>query len=123
MITINDKISKNGFSVLYSNNNWKVAFITFAEQYGKMKVVKRHNLTDEIFVLIKGKATLFTSDEKIPNNFTITELQLQKLYNVIKGTWHHLTISDDALLVVVENSNTSNENTDIFHLDKIVDLQ
>ena len=38
--------------------------------------------------------------------------QLKKLYVVKKGTWHHLQVSEDALLVVAENSNTSKENTE-----------
>ena len=35
-----------------------------------------------------------------------TELEKEKLYEVMKNTWHHLRVSSDALLLVMENSNT-----------------
>ena len=118
MIKINDTISPNGFSTQFLSDGWKIAFVTYAEQYDEMKVVKRHNLNDEVFVLVKGSATLYASDQDIPTEFSKVELQEKKAYKVEKGTWHHLKVSKDALLVVVENSNTSKENTDAFSLNK-----
>ena len=99
----------SGFDALHQFEGWKVAFVTYAEQYGELKVLKRHLLTDETFVLINGSATLFTSQDDQP--LTKTELQKEQLYVVEKNTWHHLQVSKDALLVVVENSNTTKENT------------
>ena len=99
-----------GFDILHEFEGWKVAFITSAEQYGKLNVVKRHTKTDEAFLLVKGNARLFTSDENEP--LTATELKSERLYVVKKNTWHHLKVSEDALLIVVENSNTSKENTE-----------
>jgi hypothetical protein len=34
-----------------------------------------------------------------------------KLYVVEKATWHHVQVGGDTLLAVVENSDTSKENT------------
>ena len=116
MILIKDTILPQGFSTQFVSDGWKIAFVTFAEQYDQLKVVKRHNLTDEVFVLIKGSATIYSSDQQTPTEFTKTDLQPQKAYNVVKGTWHHLQVSKDAMLVVVENSNTSKDNTDVFTL-------
>ncbi len=100
----------NGFDTLHTFENWKVAFITCAEQYGELKVVKRHTKTDEVFVLVKGEATLFTADGDEPLQATV--LEKEKLYVVQKNTWHHLKVSEDALLIVVENSDTTKENTE-----------
>ena len=113
---ITNKKSGSGFDLLHTFEGWKVAFITYSSQYDQMQVVKRHNKTDECFVLIKGSATLHTSDDTVPLNFTQIELEKEKLYNVKKGTWHHLKVSLDALIVVIENSNTSKENTDVFDI-------
>ena len=118
MIKISDTLCDNGFSTQFLSDGWKVAFVTYAEQYDQLKVVKRHNFTDEVFVLINGSATLYTSDQQVPNHLIKTTLQHKKAYKVEKGTWHHLQVSKDAFLVVVENSNTSKENTDTFSLDK-----
>ena len=100
----------NGFDTLHTFENWKVAFITYAEQYGKLKTLKRHLLTDETFTLIKGNAKLYTEDNNSP--LGVIHLEKNKVYVVKKNTWHHLQISKNALLLVVENSNTSKENTE-----------
>lgn len=99
----------NGFDTLHTFECWKVAFITHAEQYGKLKIVKRHTQTDEVFVLVKGEARLYTAYGDEPLVQTIMEKE--KLYVVKQNTWHHLKVSEDALLIVVENSDTTKENT------------
>ena len=111
MIEIKDNPKKgSGFDTVHTFENWKVAFVTHAEQYGELKIVKRHTKTDEAFLLVKGEATLFTADGDEP--LDITALQKEKLYVVKKNTWHHLQVSEDALLIVIENSDTSKENTE-----------
>ncbi len=110
MIEIKDNPKNgSGFDLLHTFEGWKVAFITCAEQYGELKIVKRHTQTDEAFVLVKGEATLFTADDE-PLQTTV--LETEKLYVVKKNTWHHLQVSEDALLVVIENSDTTKENTE-----------
>ena len=99
----------NGFDTLHAFEGWKVAFITHAEQYGELKLVKRHTKTDEAFVLVMGTATLYTADGDEP--LVETKMEKEKLYVVQKNTWHHLQVSKDALLIVVENSDTTKENT------------
>jgi mannose-6-phosphate isomerase-like protein (cupin superfamily) len=106
----------NGFDTVHAFEGWKVAFITHAEQYGELKLVKRHMKTDEVFVLINGEATLFTADGDEP--LVVTQLQKEKLYVVQKNTWHHLRVSKDALLIVVENSDTTKENTESKEIKK-----
>ena len=111
MIEIKENPKKgSGFDTLHEFEEWKVAFITHAEQYGALKMLKRHTKTDEIFVLVKGRATLYTADGE--EELSVTDLQKEKLYNVQKNTWHHLEVSEDALLIVVENRNTTKENTE-----------
>ena len=53
---------------------------------------------------MKGEATLFTADGDEP--LSVTKMQKEKLYVVYKNTWHHLQVSEDALLIVMENSDT-----------------
>ena len=121
---IEHKKSGSGFDTMHTYDAWKVVFITYAEQYCEFKdakLVKRHTETDETFVLIKGNATLYTRDFEEP--FLKTELEQEKLYCVKKNTWHHLSVSKDALLVVVENSNTIIANTErksLAETDKVI---
>ena len=100
----------SGFDVVHEFEGWKIAFITSANQYGKLQVVKRHTQTDEVFILLKGSATLYTADGDSP--LEVTRLEKEKLYIVEKNTWHHLKVSDKAVILVIENSNTSKENTE-----------
>ncbi len=99
---------KEGFCSTVVFGGWKTAFISYSEQYGEIKEMKRHNLTDEVFYLINGSATCYILEE---GKFTVLELENGKAYNVKKGTWHHLKVSQDGLLAVVENSDTSKDNT------------
>ncbi len=111
MIEIKENpLNGNGFDTLHIFGEWKVAFITFAEQYGKLRTLKRHLQTDEAFILVKGKATIFNTDGDEPLSKTVMEKQ--KLYNVKQGTWHHLQVSKNALVIVVENADTTAKNTE-----------
>ena len=117
MIEIKDNPKNgNGFDTVHSFECWKVAFITYAEHYGELKLVKRHTKTDEVFVLVKGEATLYTADGDEP--LITTVLEKEKLYIVQKNTWHHLKVSEDGLLIVVENSDTTKENTESKEIKK-----
>ena len=111
MIEVKENPKKgSGFDTLHAFEGWKVAFITCAEQYGDLKVLKRHTKTDEVFLLVKGEAALYTADGDAPLQTTV--LQKEKLYIVKQNTWHHLQVSEDALIIVVENSGTTKENTE-----------
>ena len=106
----------SGFDTLHTFDGWKVAFITCGAQYGELKLVKRHTKTDEAFVLVSGTAALFTADGDEPLQTTV--LDKEKLYVVQKNTWHHLKVSEDGLLIVVENGDTSKENTESKEIKK-----
>jgi mannose-6-phosphate isomerase-like protein (cupin superfamily) len=99
----------NGFDTVHTFENWKVAFITCAPQYGELKELKRHMLTDEVFVLVDGRATIYTLEKE---KLVQTRMEKGKLYVVEKATWHHVQVSSDALLAVVENRDTCKENTE-----------
>ena len=45
-------------------DTFKCAFITHSDQYtfGKVSSMKRHNKSDEVFILVTGKAVLLTGD-------------------------------------------------------------
>lgn len=111
MIEIKENpLNGSGFDTVHTFESWKVAFITKAEQYGEIRVIKRHVKTDEVFLLIKGSAMLYTSGDG--KQFITTCLENDKLYVVKKNTWHHLKVSDDAMIMVVENSNTDKTNSE-----------
>lgn len=99
------KFNGNDFKVMMEFEGWKIGFLRYSERFSKFGILERHNETDEAFVLLAGNATLYTDE-----NSCIMENGV--LYNIPKGVWHHITVSEDATVMVVENSNTSKENTE-----------
>ena len=104
----------NGFCQMTKTDKWQVAYITYSENYGELKEFKRHMTTDEAMILVNGSATLYTyKDGKI------VEIDLRKntLYNIKTATWHHLKVSKDALVIVVEDSNISTRDSERMKVD------
>lgn len=106
-----------GFDTVVMNDCFKCAFITSSSYYafGKVDHMKRHNNTDEIFVLLTGSAVLL-----IMENGKITEYPMEQgaAYNVCRSTWHYLAVSEDARVFVAEASDTSDLNTDVLPFDE-----
>ena len=96
--------SDTGWQVAAEFESWKVAYLGYNERFSKWEEMERHLETDEVFVLLKGKATLYVED-------TREDMEQGRVYHVRKGQWHHIVVSRDAVVLVAENSNTSAENT------------
>jgi len=61
---------------------------------------------------MEGSAQLIFNEDK--ERMT---MEKNKLYNVPKGMWHNIKVSQDAVLLIFENENTSRENTDYIHFN------
>lgn len=96
----------NDFKVVQQFEGWKIGFLRISERFSKFDRLERHLLTDEAFILLDGKATLYTDTEKV-------EMEKCIVYNIPKAEWHHITVSEDATVMVVENSSTCDDNTEI----------
>ena len=94
-----------GFKVMAESGEWKVGMLRFNERFSSLREMERHMLTDEVFVLISGSATLYTDGETL-------EMEIGTVYTVPAAVWHHIVVSEDASVLVVENRNTSIENTE-----------
>ena len=92
---------------------WRVAFMNCSDARANVTRYERHNLTDEVFVLLEVQAALMIGDEK-----KIFRMEKNKIYNIKKGVWHGSAMSRDAKLLVVENQNTSRDNTDIIFFEE-----
>ena len=99
------KFDGEDFKVVMQFEGWKIGFLRYSERFSKFNQLERHTETDEAFVLLDGSAVLYTENEKI-------QMQKCTLYNIPKGEWHHITVSENATVMVAENSNTSRDNTE-----------
>ena len=114
-------ITAPGFCPVVQNPQFKCAFITPSAQYsfGEIAQMKRHNDTDEIFVLLSGTATLLTLEEGGPQTVA---LQKNIAYNVCAGTLHHLAVSEDAVVFVTESGSMDPKNTETILLHQPIIL-
>ena len=94
-----------GFKIMTEFDGWKIGMLRYNERFSRFGELERHLLTDEVFVLMSGKATLYTDHETV-------EMEPCSVYTVPVGVWHHIVVSEDASVIVVENRNTSIENTE-----------
>lgn len=102
-----------GYRPLVINPNWQVALLNWEPlfEYNNMNEIERHNETDEIFVLINGKALLFTCRER--GLLYAEVMKTGVVYNVPKGVWHNLLATRDVSILIVEDSNTHIDDTEI----------
>lgn len=79
--------------------------VRYSERFSKFAELEKHLETDEVHILMSGKGTLYTDREQV-------EMEIGAVYTVPAGVWHHIVVSEDANVIIVENSNTVRENTE-----------
>ena len=99
---------------------WRVALLRYDDTLvpEKMPYFERHPETDEVFVLLEGQCILFWSEESSVDLSTVKAEAMQPgvVYNVRQGSWHTSAASRDALVLIVENQDTEDENSDFYPL-------
>lgn len=98
-----------GYKAMLYYDSWRVAFLRYAERFDKEHIQKleRHLLTDEVFVLLNGEAVLIIGEEQ-----QVCRMEKNTIYNVKKAVWHAICVSQDAEVLIVENADTSAENSE-----------
>lgn len=101
--------SGEGYKPLISSDGWRVAIVNACDRFLEKNLVRseRHLETDEVFVLIKGNASLFIGEDE-----ERYDMETGKFYNVKKGAWHSMSMTENSIVLIVENDNTGLENTE-----------
>jgi len=98
-----------GYKRLVDGPKWTLAALHYAARFdpANFEKLERHLLTDEVFVLLTGEATLLIGEnaERVP-------MEPLKYYNVKAGVWHHIFVTPGTRVLIAENSDTSRENTE-----------
>lgn len=103
-----------GYRPLIDYGQWRVAILRYIdellpENIGKMQ---RHDETDEVFVLLNGRCILFLGEgEDSVEAIHAADMQPLKLYNVKRGAWHSHTLDEAAMVLIVENRDTTLANS------------
>jgi len=93
---------------------WRVAVLNYVEHLEPENLtnMQRHDETDEVFVLLKGRCILFVGDGKdTVGRIQAADMAAGTVYNVRRGVWHTHTLSRDASVLVVENRDTTTDNS------------
>ena len=93
-----------------SFGKWRVAYLNDAEVFREENFcqMERHNETDEVFILLEGKATLIIGEE-----MNRIEMEPHKLYNIPLGVWHNIITTEGTRVLIVENEDTGLKNSEI----------
>ncbi|MBT3313955.1 MAG: hypothetical protein HN390_05010 [Anaerolineae bacterium] len=104
-----------GYRPLVDYGEWRVAILRYIDELAPENIhsLERHNETDEVFVLLAGKCQLFIGVPQ-DDGVVIEAVRMEplKLYNIRKGVYHSHTLSQDAMVLVVENRNTGDRNSE-----------
>jgi mannose-6-phosphate isomerase-like protein (cupin superfamily) len=117
-----------GMRRVYENAKWTVGIKNWkpANDVSGIDCLERHNLTDELFVLLEGRCTLIFANEVSEGlKIEAVEMDKDKVYVIPQHLWHTTVTERDTKMILIEDSNTSNENSDILHLsgDQIKKIQ
>jgi ureidoglycolate hydrolase len=108
-----------GFKILVPFKSWRVATLCYIDDMfpPELSRMERHVETDEVFVLLKGQATLMVGGtEAKASEIDIVPMEPLKAYNVRQGAWHGVIASRDVVILLVENVDTGAENSEYYNL-------
>lgn len=104
---------EEGYQPLVFSQGWQVALLNWEPLFDRANLteIERHNHSDEVFVLLRGKAVLFTRADN--GDLRAVEMVPGTVYNVPRGIWHNLVATRDVTFIIVENCNTHLHDTEI----------
>jgi len=103
-----------GYKPLVAFGAWRVAVLNYTAELLPVHLDKmqRHDLTDEVFVLLQGRCILFLgAGRETVESIHAVDMQPGKLYNIRQGVWHTHTLSPGGEVLIVENDDTAVANS------------
>lgn len=115
------EFSGEGMQRVFENEKWTVGIKNWkpANDITGIDMLERHNRTDELFVLMAGSCTLIYAEET-PDGLVFGKVEMEpyKVYNIPATLWHNTVTQKDTKMVLIEDSNTGMENSDIYKLSE-----
>ncbi len=104
--------TEQGYKPLVYSAGWMVALMNWDPKMAveNARKVERHKLTDEVFILLKGKAAFYLEEGE--GNLRVVAMQPGKLYNVPQGVWHNALATPDVQFAIIENRDTNLMDTE-----------
>jgi len=99
----------DGFCPLLIRPGWQVSQLNDRADLHADTVcqIERHDLTDEVFLLVKGDAALVVGVE-VADGMTVETLRMESgvTYNIPRGVWHTIVTTPGMQVMIVERDNT-----------------
>ena len=119
-----------GYSPVVDYGAWRGAILNYIDELlpQNLTQMQRHDETDEVFVLLRGRCILFLGDgDEAVTTIYAEDMKPFRIYNVKKAAWHTHTLSRDAMVLIVENRDTTHDNSPFCDLSqaqrqRIIDL-
>ena len=121
MTILNYEFTGEGMQRVFENEKWTVGIKNWkpANDVTGIDCLERHNLTDELFVLVEGACTLVYANETDNGlEFGAVKMEKDKVYNIPAPLWHNTITQKDTKMILIEDSNTSMDNSDILNLNE-----
>jgi mannose-6-phosphate isomerase-like protein (cupin superfamily) len=115
----NFEFTGEGMHRVYENTKWTVGIKNWkpANDAAGIDCLERHNETDELFVLLAGRCTLIYANEgPVGLDIMAVEMQGNRVYNIPATLWHNTVTTRDTKLVLIEDSATGSNNSDVLPL-------
>ena len=111
-----------GYQPLIDYGEWRVAILRYIDELLPENICKmqRHDETDEVFVLLKGRCILYIGEgDDSVTRILAQNMEPLKLYNIKRSSWHTHTLSEDATVLIIENRDTNINNSPEVELDQV----
>ena len=108
-----------GYDPYLITPHWQVAQLNYTVglSVANLEAIECHRLTDEAFILMKGRAVLVAADN-VPKAiwFETVDMKIGHTYNVPRGRWHTIVMKPDSEVMIVENANTHKKDVEYYKL-------
>ncbi len=119
-ITVHE-FSGEGMRRVFENQKWMVGIKNWkpANDIAGIDMLERHNRTDELFVLAAGSCTLVCAEET-PDGLVFDKVEMEpcRVYCIPATMWHNTVTQKDTKMILIEDSNTGMNNSDIYRLSE-----
>jgi len=103
-------IYQKGFLPLHSYGQWRI-MSSSVEQQERPSKLQKHELTDEVFVVVRGKGWMLLGEN--PTRLESYPMEEGMSYVVPAGMWHAHVLEIGSQLIIVENDDTGLENSPV----------
>ena len=99
------------FQPVVESGGWLVALMNWSPRFdlSGWGTLERHNSTDEVFVLLKGRSVLFVDTDEV---LECLDMVPGVIYNVTRGTWHNVIGNRDVQWLIVEGQHDPAQPTE-----------